>query len=82
MVDLQPVLSNEIVTLTPLEESDYAALYSAASDPDIWIQHPNPERYREEVFQTFSDTLSNQVVLLPYRIMPMESSLEAPASII
>ena len=53
MVDLQPVLSNEFVTLTPLEESDYQALYNAASDPDIWIQHPNPERYREEVFQTF-----------------------------
>lgn len=53
MVNLQPVLSNEVVTLTPLVVSDYPALYSAASDPEIWVQHPNPERYREEVFQTF-----------------------------
>lgn len=53
-MDLQPVtLKNEIVTLTPLTSNDFEALFSVASDPLIWEQHPNPNRYKREVFEKF-----------------------------
>jgi RimJ/RimL family protein N-acetyltransferase len=53
-MDLQPIsLSNEWVTLHPLKEQDFEILYSVASDPLIWEQHPNKLRYKREVFETF-----------------------------
>ena len=50
---LQPSLSNEMVTLRPLRESDWTALFAVASDPLIWEQHPNPDRYKEPVFRNY-----------------------------
>jgi N-acetyltransferase len=32
---------------------DFAALYAVASDPLIWEQHPNGDRYQESVFTEF-----------------------------
>lgn len=53
-MDLQPRhLRNEWVKLTPLEEDDFASLYQVGSDPFIWEQHPNPDRYKKEVFQNY-----------------------------
>lgn len=52
-MNLQPVLENEIVQLVPLQESDFEILYQVASDPLIWEQHPNKDRYKREVFQNF-----------------------------
>jgi N-acetyltransferase len=49
----QPTLQNERVILLPLKESDYADLYNAASDPKIWEQHPNRNRWKEEEFQNY-----------------------------
>jgi hypothetical protein len=43
-------LSNEKVRLQLLVENDFEALYQVASDPLIWEQHPNKERYKREVF--------------------------------
>ena len=52
--DLQPTdLKNELVTLIPLAQSDFEKLYSVASDPLIWEQHPNKNRYQKEAFQTY-----------------------------
>jgi RimJ/RimL family protein N-acetyltransferase len=51
--DLQPVLENEIYILKPLEWSDFETLYQVASDPEIWEQHPNKDRWKYEVFQVF-----------------------------
>lgn len=51
--DIQPVLENETIILQPLEEGDFEALYAAASDPKVWEQHPNKERWKREVFQVF-----------------------------
>ena len=51
--DLQPTLRGELVELRPLRESDFDALYAVASDPLIWEQHPERERYREDVFRRF-----------------------------
>ena len=50
---LQPILQNEKVILYPLQEKDFEPLYQVASDPRIWEQHPNKDRWKREVFQTF-----------------------------
>jgi len=53
MMNLQPVLQNELILLQPLQQSDFERLYEVASDPLIWEQHPNKDRYKREVFQTY-----------------------------
>lgn len=50
---VQPTLENNNFKLIPLQETDFERLYSVASDPKIWEQHPNKERYKREVFQNF-----------------------------
>src|SRR6266853_2084626 len=44
-----------LVELRPLGPQDFDALFSAASDPKIWEQHPESDRYQREVFQRFFD---------------------------
>lgn len=51
--NLQPILENEFCILHPLEENDFDELYEAASDPKIWEQHPNKDRWKKEVFEKF-----------------------------
>lgn len=53
--DIQPTLENEQIILSPLKEEDFDALYQVASDPLVWEQHPNKDRWKKEVFQTFFD---------------------------
>lgn len=53
--NLQPVLENETVILYPLQGNDFEDLYAAASDPKIWEQHPNKDRWKKDVFKTFFD---------------------------
>ncbi|MFZ4627204.1 MAG: GNAT family N-acetyltransferase [Blastocatellia bacterium] len=50
-----PKLENEAVLLQPLEERDYPALYDLGRDPKIWEQHPQSDRWQEEVFRRFFD---------------------------
>lgn len=52
---IQQILENEKIILYPLQEQDFEALYSVASDPRIWEQHPNKDRWKREVFQVFFD---------------------------
>ena len=52
-INWQPVLENEFVRLQPLQAVDFEKLYKVAADPLIWEQHPNQNRYKREVFQTF-----------------------------
>ena len=49
----QPHLSNALVQLSPLHADDFETLYAVASDPLIWEQHPNPDRYKREVFTNY-----------------------------
>ena len=51
--DLQPVLDGELLGLRPLRPEDFQDLFAVASDPLIWEQHPNNDRYKEEVFREF-----------------------------
>ncbi|MBM3433077.1 MAG: GNAT family N-acetyltransferase [Bacteroidetes bacterium] len=53
-MQLQPThLRNEWVQLTPLLATDLDRLYAVASDPLIWEQHPNPDRYQRPIFETY-----------------------------
>jgi N-acetyltransferase len=51
--DLQPTLKGKLIEVRPLTPSDWDALLQAASDPLIWEQHPERNRYTREVFQKF-----------------------------
>jgi RimJ/RimL family protein N-acetyltransferase len=75
VIDFQPVLQNEIVIAVPLQESHFEILYQAASDPLIWEQHPNKNRYKREEFKNYfkgamesggaflvKDALTNEVI--------------------
>lgn len=53
--DLQPTLKSEMLELQPLLPDDFEALYAVASDPLIWEQHPNSDRYKANVFRKFFD---------------------------
>ncbi|MEO0311301.1 MAG: hypothetical protein RIQ89_958 [Bacteroidota bacterium] len=54
MLELQPThLQNNWVMLQPLQASDFEILYTVASDPLIWEQHPSKTRYQRDVFQVF-----------------------------
>lgn len=51
--DLQPVLTGKLIQLRPILGSDFDELYESASDPEIWRQHPQPNRYQKEIFLNF-----------------------------
>jgi RimJ/RimL family protein N-acetyltransferase len=52
-IELQPTLGGALVTLRPLRADDWDAVFSVASDPLIWEQHPQRERYQQEVFREY-----------------------------
>jgi N-acetyltransferase len=51
----KPTLGGQLVQLRPLLPTDWTALYTAASDPLIWAQHPEPTRWQEPVFRKYFD---------------------------
>lgn len=51
----QPTITGKLLKLRPLTQNDYADLFKAASDPLIWEMHPQPDRYKPEVFKIFFD---------------------------
>jgi len=51
--ELQPTLTGEFLELRPLRADDFEPLYAAASDPAIWAQHPESDRYKRDVFENF-----------------------------
>ena len=53
--ELQPILKSDVLELRPLRADDFEALYKVASDPLLWEQHPNSDRYKPEVFRKFFD---------------------------
>jgi RimJ/RimL family protein N-acetyltransferase len=52
---LRPTLRGHLIEIRPLIQDDFDALFKAASDPLIWEQHPENDRYKREVFQRFFD---------------------------
>jgi len=51
--DLQPLLKGVLIELRPLRPEDWDDLFAVASDPLIWEQHPESDRYKEDVFKIF-----------------------------
>jgi len=49
----QPLLRGELLELRPLRADDFDELFQVASDPLIWEQHPEPDRYQEATFRGF-----------------------------
>jgi RimJ/RimL family protein N-acetyltransferase len=52
-MNLQPILEDELVLVRPLKSTDFADLYAVASDPLVWEQHPDFDRYKSDVFESF-----------------------------
>ncbi|MFN8362474.1 MAG: GNAT family N-acetyltransferase [Cloacibacterium normanense] len=52
---IQPILETNKVRLVPLQESDFERLYQVASDPLVWEQHPNKNRFQKDIFRNFFD---------------------------
>ena len=52
-MNIQPTLENENVKLIPLTQTDFEEVFAVASDPLVWEQHPNKDRYKREVFENF-----------------------------
>ena len=50
---LQPHLKGELIELRPLGSEDWDDLFAVASDPLIWEQHPERDRYKEDIFKVF-----------------------------
>ena len=58
--DLQPNLKGDLIELRPLTLEDWGGLFAVASDPLIWEQHPESDRYKKDVFKVFfSDALES-----------------------
>lgn len=53
--ELQPTLRGDLLELRPLRADDFDALFAAASDPLIWEQHPESDRYTAEKFRRYFD---------------------------
>jgi RimJ/RimL family protein N-acetyltransferase len=51
----QPSLEGELVVVRPLLAEDFDQLYAVAADPLLWEQHPDRERWREDVFRAYFD---------------------------
>jgi len=51
----QPLLKNKMIIAEPLQATDFELLYRAASDPLIWEQHPNKNRWQLQAFENYFD---------------------------
>lgn len=67
-VNFQPTLVGELIELRPLRPEDFEALYLAASDPEIWVQHPQSNRYQRDVFaKYFSGAMESKGALVVFQ---------------
>jgi RimJ/RimL family protein N-acetyltransferase len=54
--DFQPTLTGPTVTVRPVVAADWAELFAAGSDPEIWKMHPRSNRYTEPAFRDYFDS--------------------------
>ena len=52
-LDLQPYLNARLVSVSPMRNEDFDALFAVASDRRIWEQHHDKNRYTSEGFAKF-----------------------------
>ena len=65
--DAQPTLTGAGFDLSPLCAADREGLTTAASDPEIWAQHPAKDRWKPEVFRPYFDKLLASGATLAFR---------------
>jgi N-acetyltransferase len=53
--DFQPTLTGPTVIVRPVTSGDWAELFAAGSDPEIWKVHPRSDRYTEPAFREYFD---------------------------
>jgi N-acetyltransferase len=53
--DFQPTLTGPTVIVRPVTSGDWAELFAAGSDPEIWKVHPRSDRYTELAFREYFD---------------------------
>jgi RimJ/RimL family protein N-acetyltransferase len=51
--DLQPRIAGLRIDLRPMTLADWGPLLAAASDPLIWEQHPESDRWKPDVFKRY-----------------------------
>ncbi|MFK7901400.1 MAG: GNAT family N-acetyltransferase [Nitratireductor sp.] len=62
MMNFKKHLEDNKFSLIQLEPSHFDALYSVASDPKVWEQHPQKDRWKRDVFENlFEDALANEL---------------------
>jgi N-acetyltransferase len=54
--DFQPTLAGPTVIVRPAVAADWAELFEAGSDPEIWKVHPRSDRYTEPAFRVYFDS--------------------------
>ena len=54
--DFQPTLTGPTVIIRPVTSGDWATLFDAGSDPEIWKVHPRSDRYTAPEFRTYFDS--------------------------
>jgi RimJ/RimL family protein N-acetyltransferase len=54
--DFQPTLTGPTVIVRPVTSGDWAELFDAGSDPEIWKVHPRSNRYTEPAFREYFDS--------------------------
>jgi len=65
LANLQPILESDLLWLRPLKQSDFKELYAIASNPLIWEQHQNKDRYTSENFtKFFNDSINSKCALV------------------
>ncbi|TDS11801.1 GNAT family N-acetyltransferase [Sphingobacterium paludis] len=60
-------LQNTEIALEPLQAGDFDRLFQVASDPEIWAQHPDFNRYQPEGFRPYFAKL--MATDMPYLII-------------
>ncbi len=65
--NLQCTLENDLIAIRPIDSNDFEDLYTIASDPLLWEQHPSKTRYQKEVFENFlKGALESESAFLVY----------------
>jgi RimJ/RimL family protein N-acetyltransferase len=59
MFNRQQYLESTALSLRPLMADDLEGLFTAASDPLTWADHPAHDRYQKAVFQNYFEVLLN-----------------------
>ena len=52
-INLQPTLKSHLIEAVPLQPHHFNVLFTAASDPLIWEQHPNKNRWQLKEFANY-----------------------------